>query len=241
LEKNNFVHIKTTKCFSLDILSEYYRCQVNGTGASTGTGIASSTATGTFGTQFSSEDNLLAIRSQAKQNPDTRAGYRRLFGVLQSFCAAHDHDAQVFSLDLAELFCAYMLSCITRNGGPPNSVANYFSAFNFVVQYDLKKGRLGSGTEISDLTARYAAASKQRSNDLGVEVPSMRIPTPAIGIVHLFTLLETAQGEFLFWLATFTIMLLFWFRADTLGGVRMSDPARPDDPSDIYFSSHEYL
>ena len=58
----------------------------------------------------------------------------------------------------------------------------------------------------------------------------MRIPTPAIGIVHIFKLLETAQGEFLCWLATFTIMLLFWFRADTIGGVRKGDPARPDDP-----------
>jgi hypothetical protein len=36
-------------------------------------------------------------------------------------------------------------------------------------------------------------------------------------------------------------MLLFWFRADTLGGVRMGDPARPDDHGDIYFSSHGYL
>ena len=212
-----------------------------GTGASTGTVIASGTATGTSGTQFSAEENLLAIRNQAKQNPDTQAGYRRLFGVLQSFCAAHDHEAQIFSLDLAELFCAYMLSRITRNGGPPISVSNYFSAFNFVFQHDLKKGRPWSGTEISDLTARYAAASKQRSNDMGVEVPSMRIPTPAIGIVHIFKLLETAQGEFLCWLATFTIMLLFWFRADTLGGVRKGDPARPDDPGDIYFSSHGYL
>jgi hypothetical protein len=81
-----------------------------------------------------------------------------------------------------------MLSRITRNGRPPISVGNYFSAFNFVFQNDLKLGRLWSGTEISDLTARYAAASKQRSNDLlvGVEVPSMRIPTPAIGIVYLF-------------------------------------------------------
>jgi hypothetical protein len=100
--------------------------------------------------------------------------------VLQSFCAEHDHDAQVFSLELAELFCAYMLSRITRSGGPLISVGNYFSAFNFVFQNDLKLGRLWSGTEISDLTARYAAASKQRSNDLGVEVPSMRIPNPAI-------------------------------------------------------------
>jgi hypothetical protein len=49
------------------------------------------------------------------------------------------------------------------------------------------------------------------------------------------------EGEFLCWLATFTIMLLFWFRADTLEGVRKGDPARPDDPSDIYFNSHEYL
>ena len=119
-----------------------------GTGASTGTVIASGTATGTSGTQFSAEENLLAIRNQAKQNPDTQAGYRRLFGVLQSFCAAHDHEAQIFSLDLAELFCAYMLSRITRNGGPPISVSNYFSAFNFVFQHDLKKGRPWSGTEI---------------------------------------------------------------------------------------------
>ena len=103
-----------------------------GTGASTSTVIASGTATGTSGTQFSAEENLLAIRNQAKQNPDTQAGYRRLFGVLQSFCAVHDHEAQIFSLDLAELFCAYMLSRITRNGGPPISVSNYFSAFNFV-------------------------------------------------------------------------------------------------------------
>jgi hypothetical protein len=112
---------------------------------------------------------------------------------------------------------------------------------SFVFQNDLKLGRLWSGTEISDLTARYAAASKQRSNDLGVEVPSMRIPTPAIGIVHLFKLLESAQGEFLCWMATFTIMLLFWFRADTLGMVRIGDLARPDDRGDIYFSSHGYL
>jgi hypothetical protein len=64
-----------------------------GTGAGTGTGIGTSTATGTSGAQFSFDDNLRAIRAQAKQNPNTRAIYRRLFGVLQSFCAEHDHDA----------------------------------------------------------------------------------------------------------------------------------------------------
>ena len=99
----------------------------------------------------------------------------------------------------------------------------------------MKLGRPWTGTEITDLGARYAAASKQRSVDLGVEVPSMRIPTPAIGHCAFFKLLETAQGEFLCWLATFTIMLLFWFRADTLGGVRKGDPARPDDPGRYLF------
>jgi hypothetical protein len=34
--------------------------------------------------QFSEADNLLAIQMQAKQKPDTQAGYRRLFSVLQS-------------------------------------------------------------------------------------------------------------------------------------------------------------
>ena len=51
--------------------------------------------------------------------------------------------------------------------------------------------------------ARYAVASKQCIKDLGVKVPSMRIATPTVGIVHLFKLLETARGEFLCWLATF--------------------------------------
>ena len=78
-----------------------------GTGTSTGTsagfGTSTGTVTGTSGAQFSCDDNLRAITAQAKQNPDTRAGYRWLFGVLQSFCAAHDHDAQVFSLELAKL------------------------------------------------------------------------------------------------------------------------------------------
>ena len=85
-----------------------------GTGAGTGSGTGTGTATGTSSAQFSSDDNMRALRAQAKQNPDTRVGYRRLFRVLQSFCAEHDHDAQVFSLELAELFCAYMLSRITR-------------------------------------------------------------------------------------------------------------------------------
>jgi hypothetical protein len=62
-----------------------------------------------------------------------------------------------------------------------------------------------------------------------------------VGIVHLFELLETARGEFLCRLATFTIVLLFWFRADTLGGVLSGDPARPEDHGDIYFNSHGYL
>jgi len=191
--------------------------------------------------QFSEADNLLALQMQAKQKPDTQAGYRRLFSVLQAYCTAHGRDAQVFSMETAELFCGYMLSRITRNGGPPILVSNYFSAFNFVFQKDLKLGRPWTGTDITDLGARYAAASKQRSVDLGVEVPSMRIATPAVGIVHLFKLLETARGEFLCWLATFTIMLLFWFRADTLGGVLSEDPARPDDLGDIYFNSHGFL
>ena len=62
-----------------------------------------------------------------------------------------------------------------------------------------------------------------------------------MGIVHLFKLLETARGEFLCWLATFTIMLLFCFRSDTLGGVLSGDLARPDDPRDIYFNSHGFM
>ena len=73
---------------------------------------------------------------QAKQKPDTQAGYLRLFSVLQAYCTAHGRDAQVFSMETAELFCAYMLSRITRNGGPPILVSNYFSAFNFVFQKD---------------------------------------------------------------------------------------------------------
>ena len=119
---------------------------------------------------------------QAKQKPDTQAGYRRLYFVLQAYCLAHGRDPQIFSLETAELFCAYMLSRITRNGGPPILVSNYFSAFNFVFQKDLKLGRPWTGTDITDL----AADSEQRSVDLGVEVRSMRIATLAVGIVHLF-------------------------------------------------------
>jgi hypothetical protein len=69
---------------------------------------------------FSKADNLLALQMQAKQKLDTQARYRHLFSVLQAYCRAHDRDAHVFSLETAELFCAYMLSRITRNGGPPN-------------------------------------------------------------------------------------------------------------------------
>ena len=190
---------------------------------------------------FSEADNLLALRMQSKQKPDTQAGYRQLFKVLENYCAAHGRNAQAYSLEMVEMFCSYMLSRITRNGGPPITMANYWSAFNFVYQKDLKLQRVWAGTDICDLTARYSAASKQRSQDLGVEVASMRIATPAVGLVHLFKMLETAQGEFLCWMATFTIMLLFWFRADTLGGVRRGDPAIPDDPGDIYFNRHGYL
>ena len=68
---------------------------------------------------------------------------------------------------------------------------------DILFQKDLKLGRPWTGTDITDLGARYAATSKYRSVDLGVEVPSMRIATPAVGIVHLFKLLETARGEFL--------------------------------------------
>ena len=78
------------------------------------------------------------FQMQAKQKPGTQAGYRRLFFVLQAYCTAHGRDAHFFSLEMAEpwaeLFCAYMLSRITRNGGPPILVINYFSAFNFVFQ-----------------------------------------------------------------------------------------------------------
>jgi hypothetical protein len=73
----------------------------------------------------------------------------------------------------------------------------------------------------------------------GVESPSKRIATPAVGNVHLFKLLESAQGEFLCWIATLTIMLLFWFRNDTMEGEGLKgDRAQLDDPCGIYFNSH---
>ena len=111
-----------------------------------------------------------------------------------------------------------MLSRITRSGGPVISIANYCTTFNFV--YHKKKlDRPWSGGEMTEVITSYASASQLRSADLGVEVASMRVATPAVGIAHMMRLLNDATGELLCWLATFTIMLLFWFRADTIGGV----------------------
>jgi hypothetical protein len=83
-----------------------------------------------------------------------------------------------------------MLSRITRSGGPVVTIANYCTAFNFV--YDKKKlGRPWSGGEMTELITSYASASQLRSADLGVEVASMRIATPAVGIAHMMRLLNT--------------------------------------------------
>ena len=75
--------------------------------------------------------------------------------------------------------------------------------------------------------------------DLGVEAPSMRIATPAVGIVHLFKLRELHEANFsVGWRPS---RACFHFGFDTLGGVLSGDSARPDDPGDIYSSAHGYL
>jgi hypothetical protein len=183
--------------------------------------------------KYSDAENLKLLQSQGRTNSDTQTVYLSLFGVFQRYCAEHERDQFVFDIELAYLFAAYMLSRITRSGGPVVTIANYCTAFNFV--YDKKKlGRPWSGGEMTELITSYASASQLRSADLGVEVASMRIATPAVGIAHMMRLLNDATGDLLCWLATFTIMLLFWFRSDTMGGVQRGD-------SDIYFNSEGYL
>jgi hypothetical protein len=129
--------------------------------------------------QFSEGENLKLLHSQGRANLETQGVYFSLFGVFQRFCVIQERDPFVFDIELAYLFAAYMLSRITRSGGPVISIANYCTTFNFV--YHKKKlDRPWSGGEMTEVITSYASASQQRSADLGVEVASMRVATPAV-------------------------------------------------------------
>ena len=78
--------------------------------------------------KYSDAENLKLLQSQGRTNLDTQTVYLSLFGVFRRCCAEHERDQFVFDIELVYLFAAYMLSRITRSGGPVVTIANYCTA-----------------------------------------------------------------------------------------------------------------
>ena len=118
------------------LLHWYCRC-------STGTVIASGTATGTSGTQFSAEDNLLAIQ-KCRRNKILipRLDIAGCIGVcaIRLLCGSRPRCTEFSALIWRSYSALTCLSRITRNGGPPILVSNYFSAFQFCIPERFETG-----------------------------------------------------------------------------------------------------
>ena len=192
--------------------------------------------------------------------------YLRTFEVYATYCQTLPADPYQFSVELAFLFAAYMLTRISRTGRPVQSLRMYFSAMNFC--FKVHRDNLGEpwkGGAITDLNTMYERAYKLwavtnniRCGLLRTELPGQAIPvllrqskeaaaisaaaTQHAGLAAVSTgrqaqcyrpqaprrqtLAIAARldaHQTVAWFAVFWIMLLFWFRADTIAGYQPGD------------------
>ena len=167
------------------------------------------------------DPNAAQLRKHGSANPETVVGYWNKFERLQEYCREHGWDPFTFSIELAVLFACSMMNRIWA-GKYIQAIDDYFAAFNHC--YDtLGKGKPWAGGAITGLKAAFKKAQKERARDAGMKVGSLRIAVPFSLIEAMLAKSELANGADLAYFGLFWIMLLFLFRADTMGGIISAD------------------
>ena len=176
------------------------------------------------------------LMQQGPRKVDTVNSYVQSFGVYTAYCNSIGEDCYTFSVELAFLFAAFMLTRIARTGRPIQSIRTYFSAMNYCFKIR-SLGEPWMGGTITDLNRMYELASKQWRIDRGISAGNLRTEIPGTGLRVLFYDATAAMQESITnlsdkshgshtvvcWFAVFLVQLLFWFRADTIAGYRPGD------------------
>jgi hypothetical protein len=189
----------------------------------------------------------MEIQGNSGPSTDTRAQYTKKWEVFKLYCETYRWNPWAFSIELATLFAAHIS---TRNKRAPAKLSPYLSALNhFYCQRQLGSPWVGGpmrdlakGYEITQALAAQRDGQPQRNGSLRVAVP--------VSVVKLLLrkseeylqqrqqLLNAstidgiaAKGTAtinLCWCSIFWLMLLYGFRADTIGGMDSRQDLRVD-------------
>jgi hypothetical protein len=162
--------------------------------------------------------NVCLLQKHGPVNPATEAGYYKKWQVLEKYCAARGFDPLTCTAELAMMFCGFIMNRRWR-GKLIQSVAAYFSAFNFI--YRTKGlGSPWSGRDMAALQTAFKQAQAARAAAAGQNVGALRIAVPFTLIQFMIERAEaTNDATQQAWYSVFITMLLFLFRADTIGGI----------------------
>ena len=167
------------------------------------------------------DPNSAVLLQHGSANNKTVGGYWAKFKHLQEFCEKNAWDPLIFSLELAVLFACAMMNRIW-GGNYIQDVDDYFSAFNHVYGYH-SLGRPWAGGAMTSLRKAFRKAQVARSGAAGMAPGSLRIGVPFSLIVAMLSASERAVDTDLAFYGLFWLMLLFMFRADTMGGILSAD------------------
>jgi hypothetical protein len=186
-----------------------------------------------------------AIQGNSGPSNTTRDKYSTSWAVFTRYCATYNWDPWQFSMELATLFAGYLSK---RKGGGPAKMSAYISALNhYYTQRQLgtpwvggPMSELAKGFEITQALAAQSSGQPQRNGALRVAVPVSVLKTllakselyidqrqklAASATLEDIVSRGTATHR-LCWCAIFWLMILFGFRADTIGGMTGIDDLR---------------
>ena len=186
--------------------------------------------------EMAEADGAKRLMQHGPRQIATLDGYAQKFQLFKEYCETIQEDCFAFTVELAFLFASYMTTRISRTGAPVQSLRTYFSAFNF---YYTKEG-LGTPWQsgaIKDLNNMFESASKVWRIEHGFRCGNLRTEIPGAGIALVVDMAVAAvdasklhinfpahpDHKRVAWLAVFLVMLIFWFRADTIAGYQPGD------------------
>ena len=124
--------------------------------------------------------------------------------------------------DLFMLFAGHMYV-----RGKNGTIGQYATAFNFHIYHNEKLPQVWKGGVIKQVITAFEAARLAKAGRERRQVAGLRVALPVPGLIKSLLLLERLLDTGSFGLAmkaaTWIIMLLFLFRADTTGGFRNGD------------------
>jgi hypothetical protein len=164
--------------------------------------------------------------------------------VFERYCDKYNWDPYRFSIELATLFAGYL----SKRTPPPITMRAYISALNS--KYATKAlGSPWAGGEMTKIIKGYALTMQLTAQNAGTprHNGNLRVGVPVSVVKLLLTksetylvdrtrLLQSANVDDiasagtattrLCWCAIFWLMLLYGFRADTMGGMQQPDDLR---------------